>query len=58
MPVVFGRNSWMEAKYGKNPLLKTKRRRGDANVVWDFMPIDNASLSKIEKLIYEYYLKA
>lgn len=57
VPVVFGRNSWMEAKYAKNPLLKAKRRRGDANVVWDFTPIDSASLDKIEKLLDEYYLK-
>lgn len=56
IPVVFGRNSWLEANYKRNPLLKTKRRRGDANVVWDFTPIDSTSLTKIEEILDSYYL--
>lgn len=56
-PVVNGRNSWMEATYKKNPLLQTKRRRGDANVVWDFLPIQGSHIGRIEKLLDEYYLK-
>lgn len=57
IPVVFGRTSWLEAPYKKNPLLKTKRRRGDANVMWDFVPIDFGHLKKIEAMLNEYYLK-
>ena len=58
MPVIFGRNSWLEATSCKrNPLLKAKRRRGDANVVWDFAPIDNVTLTKIEAMLREYYLQ-
>ncbi len=45
LPLVAGRNSWLEALMNKNPLLKTQRRRGDANLVWDFKPLD---LSTIE----------
>ncbi len=56
VPVVFGRNSWMEAPYKKNPLLRTRRRRGDANVMWDFTPIDSQSLKKIESMLQDYYL--
>ena len=56
-PVVNGRNSWMEATYKKNPLLQTKRRRGDANVVWDFLPIQGGHVETIDKLLNEYYLK-
>lgn len=57
VPVVFGRTSWMESNYRKNPLLQTKRRRGDANIVWDFRPIDNTTLTRIEAMLDEYYLK-
>ena len=57
IPVVFGRTSWLEAPYRKNPLLKLKRRRGDANVMWDFVPIDFSHLTKIENLLNDYYLK-
>lgn len=56
MSVVAGRTSWMEATARKNPLLKTKRRRGDANLIWDMMPIDPAHLAKIENLLAEHYL--
>ena len=57
VPVVSGRNSWLEAPYRKNPLLKTKRRRGDANVMWDFVPIEYGQIDKIKKILDEYYLK-
>lgn len=57
VPVVSGRNSWLEASYRKNPLLKLKRRRGDANVAWDLTPISMGDLEKIEKMMREYYLK-
>lgn len=57
VPVVSGRNSWLEAAYRKNPLLKLKRRRGDANVMWDFAPIEPGHVKKIKALLEEYYLK-
>ena len=57
LPIVAGRNSWMECPLKKNPLLKTKRRRGDANIIWDMMPIDPGSLSKIENIMATYYLQ-
>ena len=56
MPVVAGRTSWLECSLRKNPLLKTKRRRGDANVVWDMMPIEPGQLSKIENLLATHYI--
>lgn len=57
MPVVAGRTSWLECtSLRKNPLLKTKRRRGDANVVWDMMPIEPGQLSKIETLLAAHYI--
>ena len=56
MPVVAGRTSWMEVPLKKNPLLKTRRRRGDANIIWDLMPIDPGVLPRIEALLADYYL--
>ena len=57
MSVVAGRTSWLEAPLKKNPLLNIKRRRGNANVVWEMMPIDPGQLEKIEVLLAEHYLK-
>lgn len=55
--IVAGRTTFLLVnKYAQNPLLKTKRRRGDANVIWDFMPIDTPHVEKIEKELDEYYL--
>lgn len=56
MPVVAGRTSWLECPLKKNPLLKTKRRRGDANIIWDLMPIEPGVLSKIENALATYYM--
>jgi len=56
MHIVAGRTSWLECPYKKNPLIKTKRRRGDANIVWDLMPIEPGVLSKIENLLATYYM--
>ena len=41
LPFVFGRSCWAEYALKKNPLLGLKRRRGNANVVWDLKPVDN-----------------
>lgn len=57
MDVVAGRTSWIEVPYKKNPLVKTRRRRGDANVLWDLMPIDPGHLDKIEAALMDYYLR-
>jgi len=56
LDVVAGRTSWLESKEKKNPLLSVKRRRGDANVVWDLMPIEVGHLAKIENALATYYL--
>ena len=55
MPFVFGRSSWAEFPLKKNPLLLTRRRRKDANVVWDLHPVDNAQLNKITELADKYF---
>ena len=57
IPVVSGRNSWMEVTYKRNPLLSRKRRRGNANVMWDFTPIYLNDVEKIEHMLLDYYLK-
>lgn len=57
LPLVAGRTSWLEVgQLKKNPLLKTKRRRGNANIVWDLLPIDPGHLSKVEDALAKYYL--
>ena len=56
LPVVAGRTSWLECPLKKNPLIKTKRRRGDANIIWDFMPIEPGVLAKMESALESYYL--
>ena len=56
LPVVAGRTSWLECPLKKNPLIKTKRRRGDANIIWDLMPIEPGQVKKIEDHLATYYL--
>ena len=56
LPVVAGRTSWLETPLKKNPLIKTKRRRGDANIIWDLMPIEPGVLTKIEDMLATYYM--
>ena len=55
VPFVFGRNGWAEYPLNKNPLLKTKRRRGDANIVWELRPLDNAELNKVTAIAESYF---
>ena len=55
MIFVSGRNSWSEVTLQKNPLLKTQRRRSNANVVWDFVPLDHSSIEKVLKIAEEYF---
>ena len=54
LPFVFGRNCWAEFSLKRNPLLSVKRRRGNANLVWDLRPVDNAELDKIRALVESY----
>ena len=53
---VAGRTSYLETKLKNNPLLKTKRRRGDANIIWDFAPFEGSAVEKIVKALDSYYL--
>ena len=55
MPLVSGRTGWLRANLKKNPLLKTKRRRGDANVVWDFHPMDRSELEAALRAATAYF---
>lgn len=52
VPFIANRNSAME--WGaRNPLLSLKRRRGDANIVWDMRPVDKQYLRRIERALDE-----
>lgn len=55
MPFVCGRGNWMEATLSKNPLLKTQRRRGDANIVWDMRPLDRTQVEQVGEIAAEYF---
>ena len=55
MPFVFGRNGWGEFPLKKNPLLDTRRRRGDANIVWELRPIDNNALVNVLETADRYF---
>lgn len=57
MPFVGGRGSWLECTLAKNPLLKTQRRRGDANVAWDMKPIDNSAVAAALKAAEAYFAR-
>lgn len=35
----------------KNPLLSTKRRRGNANLVWDLPPLENKKVEALKKAL-------
>ena len=53
IPYVSGLNCAAVYPLKKNPLLSVKRRRGDANVVWDLPPVDKRSLRMLERLVRE-----
>lgn len=58
IPVISGRNSWREDfTFKKNPLFSLRRRRGDANVAWDFNPVDVSQLKQIEAALNACYLQ-
>ena len=52
MELVSGLGTYLEVrpdKRGKNALLGVKRRRGNANFVWDFMPIEREAIDALQK---------
>lgn len=53
IPFIVNRNSAAAFSYRRNPLLSVKRRRGDANVVWDLQPLDKSTLPKVERTLDE-----
>ena len=53
IPYVYGLNCAAVYPLKKNPLLSVKRRRGDANVVWDLPPVDKHRVRELERLIRE-----
>ena len=55
MPFVCGRGNWFESTLAKNPLLKTQRRRGDANVVWDMKPLDRTQVDRVLEIVKDYF---
>ena len=55
LPLVAGRNGWLEVELKKNPLLKTQRRRGDANLVWDFKPLDLSTVDHALRVAEGYF---
>lgn len=55
MPFVSGRGNWMEATLSKNPLVKTQRRRGDANLVWDMKPLDRTQVERVVEIAKQYF---
>ncbi|MDO4548758.1 MAG: hypothetical protein Q4D04_11705 [Clostridia bacterium] len=42
--IVAGQNCAFENERGIDPLFSTKRRRGDANFVWEFRPVEQSSI--------------
>ena len=56
LPFVYGRSCWAEFELKKNPLLSVKRRRGNANLVWDLHPVDATALDKIRAIADSYLL--
>ena len=57
LPLIAGRNGWMEYSLAKNPLLKTQRRRSDANIVWDLHPLDRTGLERVLETVDGYFPK-
>ena len=55
LPFVCGRGNWLEVGLAKNPLLKTQRRRGDANVVWDMKPLDRTVVDRALEVVERYF---
>ena len=54
LSIVSGRGTWLDVPLNKNPLLKTKRRRGDANMVWDMTPLDRTGIERVLEVVEEF----
>ncbi|MBR1558932.1 MAG: hypothetical protein IJ646_01690 [Clostridia bacterium] len=55
LPIVFGRSCWAEYPLRKNPLLDTRRRRKDGNIVWELRPVDNGVIDRIIENADQYF---
>ena len=55
LPLIAGRNNWLECQLSKNPLLKTQCRRGNANLVWDFKPLDLSTIEYAMRAAERYF---
>ena len=51
IPFIANKGSMAEFSYAKNPLLKTRRRRGNANVVWDLPPMEKRMLKDLDGIL-------
>ena len=52
MELISGLGTYLEIrpeKRAKNALLSVKRRRGNANIVWDFLPIERNALQPLQQ---------
>ena len=47
LEIVTGMNSFLEVIGGKNGLVNPKRRRGNANFVWDFRPVEREHVAPL-----------
>lgn len=54
LPVVAPRGCVSEFRLRKNPLLRLKRRRGNANVAWELRPVELSALRRTLDLVDEY----
>ena len=52
-PASLKRRMMSMIKLEKNPLLRARRRRGDANVVWEFPPVEKKMLAKFRAALRE-----
>lgn len=55
MSFVSGRGGWLDCPLKKNPLIKTQRRRGDANLVWDLKPLDRTDAARVQEIAARYF---
>ena len=53
IPFIVNKNCALLCEGGKNPLLRARRRRGDANVVWEFPPVEKKMLAKFRAALRE-----
>ena len=54
--ILTNRTLYLETDARKNPLLSTKRRRGDANVTWDLKPLETMRMARFMERIGAEYL--